>query len=88
MVGREEGHNTRRCTMSNAMSLRVPEYLYDQAKALAAQEGVSLNQYVMLALAEKVAREEALGHLKARLFQYLDEWLAAQQTSYTSLYRR
>ena len=74
--------------MSNAMSLRVPESLYDQAKALAGQEGVSLNQYVMLALAEKVAREEALVHMKARLFQYLDEWSAAQEQTYKSHYRR
>ena len=74
--------------MSNAMSLRVPESLYDQAKTLAEQEGVSLNPHVMLALAEKVAREEALAHMKARLFQYLDEWSAAQDQTYKSQHRR
>ena len=45
--------------MSNAMSLRVPKTLYDQIKTMAEEEGISLNQFVLLAVAEKVARQQA-----------------------------
>ena len=41
--------------MSNVMSLRIPKTLHEQVKELARDEGISLNQFVMLALAEKVA---------------------------------
>lgn len=52
--------------MSNVMSLRVPKSLYEQVKELAKDEGVSLNQFVMLALAEKVATLQTIDYLEQR----------------------
>jgi hypothetical protein len=39
----------------STMSLRLPESLHKKARELAAQEGVSINQLVTTALAEKLA---------------------------------
>jgi len=39
----------------SAMSLRLPESLHQAAKELAAREGISMNQLVATALAEKLA---------------------------------
>ena len=39
----------------NAMSVRLPESLHRAAKELAAREGISVNQLVATALAEKLA---------------------------------
>lgn len=52
--------------MSNVMSLRIPKTLYEQVKGLAKDEGVSLNQFVMLALAEKVATLQTMDYLEQR----------------------
>ena len=46
--------------MSNVITLRVPESLYARAKKLAKDDGISLNQYVQMALNEKLAREETM----------------------------
>ena len=43
--------------MSTTITLRVPESLYAEVKRLAKDKGVSLNQYVQTALAEKLAQE-------------------------------
>jgi hypothetical protein len=37
------------------MSLRLPESLHRRAKELAAEEGISINQLVATALAEKIS---------------------------------
>jgi hypothetical protein len=52
--------------MSNVMSLRIPKTLHEQVKELAKDEGISLNQFVMLALAEKVATLQAINYLEQR----------------------
>jgi len=52
--------------MSNVVSLRIPKTLHEQIKELAKDEGVSLNQFVMLALAEKVATLQTLSYLDER----------------------
>ena len=52
--------------MSNIMSLRLPKTLHEQLKELARDEGVSLNQFVMLALAEKVATVQTMSYLDQR----------------------
>ncbi|MEX0702136.1 MAG: toxin-antitoxin system HicB family antitoxin [Planctomycetales bacterium] len=39
----------------SAMSLRLPESLHDAARELAAREGISVNQLVATALAEKLS---------------------------------
>lgn len=48
----------------STMSLRLPESLHREAKKLAQEEGISINQLVTTALAEKIsalAAEEYLG---------------------------
>ena len=52
--------------MSSVLSLRIPKTLHNQVRALAAEEGVSMNQFVMLALAEKVAALQAIDYLEER----------------------
>jgi hypothetical protein len=52
--------------MSNVLSLRIPKSLHEEVKELAQDEGVSLNQFVMLALAEKVATLRAIDYLEQR----------------------
>ncbi len=52
--------------MSNVVSLRLPKTLHEQLKGLAKDEGISLNQFVTLALAEKVATVQALDYLERR----------------------
>jgi post-segregation antitoxin (ccd killing protein) len=50
----------------STMSLRLPESLHQQAKMLAEQEGVSINQLVATALAEKISALQALRYLEER----------------------
>lgn len=48
----------------SAISLRLPESLHERVRELALKEGVSINQLITLALAEKVSAlltEEYLG---------------------------
>lgn len=51
--------------MSN-LSLRLPESLHKQVKALAKQEGVSINQFVTTALAEKLSALMTQEYLETR----------------------
>ncbi len=37
------------------LSLRLPDYLHDSVRELAEQEGVSINQLITLAVAEKIS---------------------------------
>ena len=53
----------------STMSLRLPESLHQQAKLLASQEGVSINQLVATALAEKIAALKAEDYLLQRAAQ-------------------
>ena len=46
--------------------LRLPESLHKQVKALAEQEGVSVNQFVTTALAEKLSALMTKDYLAAR----------------------
>ena len=50
----------------STMSLRLPESLHRQAKELALQEGISINQLVATALAEKISALQALKYLEER----------------------
>ena len=38
----------------SALSLRLPKSLHEQLRELAQEDGISVNQYVVLAVAEKV----------------------------------
>lgn len=48
------------------MSLRLPDSIHSQLKALAERDGVSMNQMVTLAVAEKTAALLTLDYLEER----------------------
>jgi hypothetical protein len=48
------------------MSLRLPKSLYSDLKDIAKIEGVSMNQFVTIAIAEKIASLNALDYLEKR----------------------
>ncbi len=50
----------------SALSLRLPESLHKAAKVLAKKEHISINQLIMLALAEKIASLETADYLSER----------------------
>jgi uncharacterized protein (DUF1778 family) len=50
----------------SALSLRLPKSLHEQLRELAREEGVSVNQFVMLAVAEKVAAISTIEYLEKR----------------------
>lgn len=50
----------------SALSLRLPKSLHEQLRELAQEEGISVNQFVMLAVAEKIAAISAIEYLETR----------------------
>jgi hypothetical protein len=50
----------------SAMSLRLPNSLHEAAKELAEREGISVNQLVATALAEKLSALMTVEYLEAR----------------------
>lgn len=50
----------------STLSLRLPNSLHEKLRALAAEEGVSINQLVTLAAAEKVAAILTVDYLEER----------------------
>jgi len=50
----------------STMSLRLPESLHRKVRELAEQEGVSINQFVTTALAEKLSALMTVDYLEAR----------------------
>ena len=48
------------------MSLRLPESLHKRIKTLADQEGVSMNQFITLAVTEKMSALMTVDYLKQR----------------------
>ncbi len=48
------------------LSLRLPKSMYNDLKRIAKEEGVSMNQFVTIAIAEKIASLEAQDYLKKR----------------------
>lgn len=50
----------------SVLSLRLPKSMYEQLKELAQEEGVSMNQFVTLALAEKMATLNTKTYLAER----------------------
>jgi uncharacterized protein (DUF1778 family) len=50
----------------SALSLRLPKSLHEQIRELAKEEGISVNQFVTLAVAEKVATISAVEYLENR----------------------
>lgn len=50
----------------STLSLRLPESIHDQLRKLAKQEGVSMNQLINSAVAEKVSALLTVDYLAAR----------------------
>jgi hypothetical protein len=50
----------------SVLSLRLPKSLYNQLRELAKAEGISMNQFVTLAVAEKIATLTTLDYLEGR----------------------
>ncbi len=44
----------------SALSIRLPRSLHEQLRRVAREEGVSVNQFVLWAISEKIARLQAL----------------------------
>lgn len=50
----------------SVLSLRLPTSLHDQLRSLAEQEGISINQFITLAIAEKMATIDTKQYLQQR----------------------
>lgn len=50
----------------NTLSLRLPRSLHEQVKELARREGISINQLISSAVAEKIAALTTAEYLEAR----------------------
>ena len=50
----------------STLSLRLPDYLHDSVRELAEQEGVSINQLITLAVAEKISALKTEDYLEKR----------------------
>jgi len=50
----------------NVLSLRLPRTMYGQLRSVAKTEGISMNQFIMLAVAEKIATLRAIDYLEER----------------------
>ena len=50
----------------SVLSLRLPKSLHEQLRELAKEEGISVNQFVVLAVAEKIAALSAVDYLEKR----------------------
>jgi hypothetical protein len=50
----------------STMSLRLPESLHQRARELAEREGISINQLIATALAEKISALDTIQYLEER----------------------
>lgn len=50
----------------STLSLRIPKYLHERLKQIAATESTSINQFITSALAEKIAALETESYLEQR----------------------
>lgn len=50
----------------STLSIRIPDYLHEQVKNLAANEKISMNQFITLALAEKMSALMTEDYIKER----------------------
>ena len=61
----------------SVLSLRLPTSLHEQLRTLAEQEGISINQFITLAVAEKVASIDTKNYLQQRAMRGSREKLLA-----------
>lgn len=59
------------------LSLRLPTSMHEQIRELAEQEGVSINQFILLAIAEKAASIDTKNYLEKRAHRGSREKLLA-----------
>lgn len=52
--------------MSKTLSLRLPNSIHKQAKQYAEQDGISMNQFIATAVAEKLASLATMEYLEQR----------------------
>ncbi|MCZ6719493.1 MAG: toxin-antitoxin system HicB family antitoxin [Gammaproteobacteria bacterium] len=50
----------------STLSIRLPKSVHEQVKALASAEGISVNQFIALAVAEKIAVLQTVNYLEER----------------------
>ena len=50
----------------STLSIRLPNYLHDTVRELAKQENISINQFISIALAEKISALMTEDYLEAR----------------------
>ena len=50
----------------STLSIRLPKSVHEQVKALASAEGISMNQFIGLAVAEKIAALQTVNYLEER----------------------
>lgn len=50
----------------SVLSLRLPTSLHEQLRSVAEQEGISINQFITLAIAEKMATIDTKNYLQQR----------------------
>lgn len=50
----------------SVLSLRLPASLHEQVRSLSEQEGISINQFILLAIAEKMATIDTQNYLQQR----------------------
>ena len=50
----------------SAFSIRLPKMMHEQVRELAQEEGISINQFVLLALAEKISALQTINYLEER----------------------
>jgi len=50
----------------SVLSLRLPTSVHEQLRTIAAEEGVSINQFITLAIAEKMATIDTKNYLQER----------------------
>jgi len=60
---------------SGKIALRLPRSLHRQATQFAARDGVSLNQFLVSAIAARIGAEEAYTRLVAQLYEKLEDRL-------------
>jgi Arc/MetJ-type ribon-helix-helix transcriptional regulator len=51
--------------MTKALTIRLPESLHEEIKELAQADGISLNQFLTLAAAEKASALRTISYLRA-----------------------
>ena len=69
----------------STLSIRLPKSVHEQVKALADAEGISINQFIALAVAEKIAALQTVNYLEERARRGSREKLMAMLAKVTNV---